>query len=91
VTRILFFLLAALIIQWPALALDTTAVEMGISWQLLAMVILLAAAVGFLWLNCVALKETEPAPTKPSLNPIRENRVYSITNSNSVPYTVDPD
>lgn len=48
-TRLLFLLLAVLIIQWPALALAATAVEMSISWQLLAMVILLAAAVGFLW------------------------------------------
>ena len=47
-TRILFFLLAALIVQCPALALTATAVEMSIPWQLLAIVILLESAVGFL-------------------------------------------
>tara|TARA_E500000331_G_scaffold311570_1_gene318981 strand:+ start:396 stop:683 length:288 start_codon:yes stop_codon:yes gene_type:complete len=49
VTRILFFLLAALFIQWLALALVAIAVEMSISWQLLAIVFLLETAVGFLW------------------------------------------
>lgn len=48
-TRILFFLLAALIIQWLALVLAAIAVEMSISWQLLAIVFLLETAVGFLW------------------------------------------
>ena len=48
-TRLLFLLLAVLIIQWPALALAATAVEMSISWQLLAIVILLETAVRFLW------------------------------------------
>ena len=48
-TRLLFLLLAVLIIQWPALALAATALEMSISWQLLAIVISLETAVGFLW------------------------------------------
>ena len=48
-TRLFFLLLVVLIIQWLALALAPTAVEMSIPWPLLAMVILLVAAVGFLW------------------------------------------
>ena len=50
-TRLLFLLLAVLIIQWPALAFAATTVETSIPWPLLAVVILLAAAVGFLWIK----------------------------------------
>ena len=48
-TRLLFLLSVVLIIQWLALALAATAVEMSIPWPLLAMVILFVAAAGFLW------------------------------------------
>ena len=92
-TRILFLLLAALIIQWPALTPDATAVEVSISWQLLAMVILLAAAVGFLWFklrgaerNRASAHETiaKPDPGKQGLHDHEQHlrAVYSRSGLN---------
>ena len=50
-TRLLFLLWAGLSIQWPASAFAATAAETSIPWPLLAVAILLAAAVGFLWIK----------------------------------------